>query len=200
MQGFTRGFALAAVVAGAWTSVSAQAAPAEAVPPGFTMERTGSVHDFDYFKGGWNTAQHKRAADGSWEDFPGTLCMQQRLAGQSTIDELYFPQTRTAGLTVRLFDPKARQWSIFWASSVSGKLDPIPVVGGFDGDRGEFYAYDKVGGKPVKVRYLWLLKDHDHARWEQALSFDDKTWDTNWTADFTRGDTDALCEAGVPKR
>jgi hypothetical protein len=29
-------------------------------------------------------------------------------------------------------------------------------------------------------------KDRDHARWEQAFSFDNQSWETNWTTDFTR--------------
>ena len=173
-------------------------------PPGFTMSRTGSRQDFDYFEGAWTTVQHKRSSSGpdkgSWRAFPGNLCMQLRLAGNSNIGEIYFPTTRTAGLTVRLFDPAKRQWSIYWASSTTGVLDPVPVVGGFTGKRGEFYASDRIGGKPVKVRYLWTIQDHDHATWEQAISYDDLTWDTNWTADFTRGDPAKLCTDGVPRR
>jgi hypothetical protein len=37
-----------------------------------------------------------------------------------------------------------------------------------------------------KVRYAWTQLDRDHARWEQALSSDGQTWETRWTADFTR--------------
>ena len=173
-----------------------------AVPPGFTMERTGHVDDFAYFEGGWSTVQHREitAADGtkSWSDFPATLCAQPYLKGNATVDELWMPQQKRSGLTLRLFDQEKRQWSVYWVNSVTGRLDPIPVVGGFDGPRGEFYAHDTVNGKPVKVRYLWTLKDRDHARWEQALSYDDKTWETNWTADFTRGDAAKLCRNGKP--
>lgn len=173
-------------------------------PPGYTMARHGDVHDFDYFAGGWTTKQHKLKARGvgstEWEDFPGTLCMTPYLAGAATIDELYFPTKASAGLTVRLFDPANRQWSIYWVNSKLGKLDPVPVVGGFAGDRGEFYAEDRDGERPVKVRYLWQKIDRDHARWEQAFSYDDRTWETNWSADFTRADVAAVCEGGHPKR
>lgn len=174
------------------------------VPPGFTMERTGSIDDFAYFEGGWNTVQHREvtAPDGtkSWSEFPATLCAQSYLGGGSTVDELWMPQHKRAGLTLRLFDREKRQWSVYWVNSVTGRLDPVPVVGGFQGQRGEFYAQDTVNGRPAKVRYLWTLKDRDHARWEQALSFDDKTWETNWTADFTRGDAARLCRSGRPVR
>ena len=178
--------------------------PSNGAPPGFTMNRTGAPTDFLYFEGGWNTHQHRMVMSGDrrgqWDDFPGTLCATPFLAGHATIDELYFPRTRTAGLTLRTFDNAARQWSIYWVSSATGRLDPVPVVGGFQGDRGEFYASDRVAGRPVKVRYLWTIQDHDHARWEQAFSFDDRTWEINWTADFVRGDAAALCEGGRPRR
>ncbi len=37
-------------------------------------------------------------------------------------------------------------------------------------------------------------------RWEQAFSYDDRTWETNWTADFERADPDKVCDSGRPKR
>ena len=75
-----------------------------------------------------------------------------------------------------------------------------PVVGGFDGVRGEFYGEEEDNGRPVKLRYLWNKRDRDHTRWEQAFSYDNRTWATNWTADFVRADTARVCEAGRPKR
>jgi nicotinamidase-related amidase len=41
-------------------------------------------------------------------------------------------------------------------------------------------------GKPIRVRYLWTnLSSAPH--WEQAFSEDQgKTWETNWTMNFTR--------------
>jgi hypothetical protein len=179
-------------------------ATSTAAPPGFTMARTGTVHDFDYFVGAWTTRQHKLKARGAgstdWEDFPGTLCMTEYLGGAATVDELYFPTKGTAGLTLRTFDPARRQWSIYWVNSTTGRLDPVPTVGGFSGDRGEFYAVDQDNGRPIKVRFLWHKIDRDHARWEQAFSYDERTWETNWTADFTRADPAAACDSGRPRR
>lgn len=183
-------------------AASIAAAQTDSGPPGFTMERTGSQDDFAYFQGGWTTLQHKLKARGGdeWETFPGNLCMTRHLDGLATVDELYFPTLRRAGLTLRTFDPARRQWSIYWVSSATGKLDPIPVVGGFAGQRGEFYAADRVNGVHVKVRYLWVISDRDHAHWEQAFSYDDRTWETNWRADFTRADAARICDHGRPKR
>lgn len=194
---------LALIVA---TSSLAQPAQAqtEAVPPGFTMERTGSAEDFDYFEGGWTTVQrrlrHRGVGSNDWEVFPGNLCATPYLAGHATVDEIYFPTLDRAGFTLRLFDAERRQWSVYWVSSATGRLDPIPVVGGFEGNRGEFYARDTVEGRAIKVRFLWTLIDRNHARWEQAFSYDDHTWETNWTADFTRAETNAVCDQGRPRR
>ena len=179
-------------------------ADAPAVPPGYSATRTGDMHDFDYFVGGWITKQHRLKARGvgskDWEDFSARLCMTPYLGGMATVDELYMPATGRAGLTLRTFDIEKRQWSIYWVSSTTGRLDPVPVVGGFARNRGEFYAVDEDNHRPIKVRYLWNKIDHDHARWEQAFSYDNRTWETNWTADFERADSVKTCENGRPRR
>jgi hypothetical protein len=74
------------------------------------------------------------------------------------------------------------------------------VIGGYQGNHGEFYAQDEVDHRAVKVRYLWDKVDQNHARWQQAFSFDNEHWETNWIADFTRGDAGKLCLNGRPKR
>lgn len=179
------------------------AAPADApLPPGYTTARTGGPHDFDYFAGGWTTLQRRLKArgvgSGEWETFPATLCMTPYLDGLVTADEIRFPTRGWAGFTLRSYDLGKRQWSIWWISSASGRLE-APVVGGFDGDRGEFYGEDSDGGRPVKVRYVWNKLDRDRARWEQAFSYDGKAWETNWTADFKRADAAEACRDGRPR-
>ena len=58
------------------------------IPPGYTTGRTGDVHDFDYFAGGWTTHQRRLKARGvgstEWEEFPATLCMSLYLDGMVT--------------------------------------------------------------------------------------------------------------------
>jgi len=173
------------------------------LPPGYTTQGTGDVHDFEYFAGGWTTRQRRLKVRGAgsndWEEFPATLCMTPYLGGMTTVDELYFPTKGWAGLTLRAFDLEKRQWSIYWVSSANGKLD-VPVVGGFKGNQGEFYGEDQDNGRPIKVRYMWNKVDRDHARWEQAFSYDNRSWETNWTADFVRADPATVCESGRPKR
>jgi hypothetical protein len=194
--------AACAALGAAAASATAPAAEAPA-PPGYTTAHNGDVHDFDYFAGGWTTKQRRLKARGvgstEWEEFPATLCMTPYLGGMATVDELYFPTKGWGGLTVRTFDLEKRQWSIYWISSASGRMD-VPVVGGFEGNHGEFFGEDQDEGRPVKVRYQWDKLDHDHARWQQAFSYDGRTWETNWIADFTRADPAKTCERGRPRR
>lgn len=174
---------------------------ANTVPPGYTTARTDGPHDFDYFAGGWTTVQRRLTARSvgrnAWETFPATLCMTPYLGGLVTADEVRFPTKGWAGFTLRSYDLARRQWSIWWISSASGCLE-APVVGGFDGDRGEFYGEDDDAGRPVKVRYAWNKRDADRARWKQAFSYDGTSWETNWTADFTRADSAETCRNGRP--
>ena len=193
-----------AVALGVTPCLAEPAQPAEPVPPGYSTTRTGTIHDFDYFVGGWTTHQRRLKATGvgstEWYEFPATECMQLYLGGMATVDELYMPTRGRAGLTLRTFDPQKHQWSIYWVSSTTGILDADPVVGGFAGNHGEFYALDEDNHRPIKVRYMWDELDANHARWQQAFSFDNKTWETNWIADFTRADTAKVCDSGRPKR
>jgi hypothetical protein len=198
------GFAVSA--SSVWPAGSALGAEArsEQVPPGFSRARTGDVHDFDYFVGGWITKQRRLKVRGAgstdWEEFSAVECLKLYLGGMATVDELYIPSKKRAGLTLRAFDVEKHQWSIYWVSSATGRLDPVPVVGGFEGNRGEFYADDQEDGRAIRVRYLWTKLDHDHARWEQAFSYDNQSWETNWIAEFTRADASQVCEDGRPKR
>ena len=81
----------------------------------------------------------------------------------------------------------------------TGKIYP-PVVGGFAGDRGEFYGEDDDDGKPVKVRFVWTKDGRDRAHWEQSFSYDGKTWEANWRNHFTRADLAATCDGGRPRK
>jgi hypothetical protein len=160
------------------------------VPPGYTLERTGDVHDFDFFVGTWRSPQRRLKARGvgshDWEEFPAEIVNAQHLGGVANVDVVAFPTQGWSGLTLRTFDVAKRQWSIYWVSSRRGVLDLPPVVGGFTGDRGEFYGEDTDQGRPIKVRYLWTRLGPGKARWEQAFSYDGSTWEPNWTNESER--------------
>jgi hypothetical protein len=179
--------AIAAACAGA----PAMTAHPGATPPGYTLAGTGDIHDFDFIAGAWTVTNRRLRARGvgstEWEEFPAAACGEQYLGGVVNVDEIAFPSKGWAGVTVRTFDRARRQWSIYWINSRTGTMFP-PVVGGFTGDRGEFYGEDEDDGRHVLVRFVWTRRGPDRASWEQAFSFDGRTWEVNWTNEFTRAD------------
>ncbi|MEO8524619.1 MAG: hypothetical protein ABI460_07870 [Caldimonas sp.] len=149
----------------------------------------GNLHDFDFLAGRWNVRNRRlttrlRHAD-DWTEFPATSLCEPRLGGGANIEQLDFPTLGFSGLTVRLFDTAERRWSIYWVNSRDGRMTP-PVVGGFDGNHGEFRGRDSDDGREVAVRFVWTHLGADSARWEQAFSLDGQAWETNWIMEFSR--------------
>jgi len=192
---------------GSTGAVTAPEAPgplpvADPGPYSYSTALTGDLHDFDFLAGAWtfrNRRLKKRfVGSNDWEEFPGVDCAQIYLEAIVNVDELQFPTKGWAGLTVRNFDVEKRQWSIWWISSRTGKL-ASPVVGGFSGDRGEFYGEDVDDGRPIKVRFLWIKQGPDHAHWEQAFSLDGKAWEVNWVNELTRAEPSRICNGVRPR-
>lgn len=173
---------------------SARAAAVEpATRPTLPSEARGSIHDFDFLVGRW-TVQHRRLKgrlehSTEWETFPGTCETHLILGGQANVDDnvLELPGGPYRAATMRVFDPGAKTWSIWWFDSRHPHdLDP-PVVGGFHNGVGTFFADDHFKDKPIKVRFVWSDISGTKARWEQAFSEDGgATWETNWVMEFTR--------------
>jgi hypothetical protein len=155
---------------------------------------TGGVHDFDFFVGHWRV-HHKRlrkwlANSHDWTEFEGTTVTQTVMGGFGNLDDnvLQAPTGTYRAVTLRSFDSKSQEWSIWWLDSRSpqGPLDP-PVRGRFHDGVGTFYADDVLDGKPIRVRFIWSNITSTSCQWEQAYSHDaGTTWETNWTMQFTR--------------
>ena len=148
------------------------------------------MNDFDFLAGTWDVANRWRAdfldETSAWEEFPAISRATRHFDGAASFDEITFPTKGFAGLTLRLYDPAAGQWSLYWASKRTGTLFP-PVTGRFTDGVGEFYGEDTYQGTPVRVRFLWSGITSDAAHWEQAFSTDDgRIWLTNWHMHLTR--------------
>jgi hypothetical protein len=149
--------------------------------------------DFDFLFGSWTVFNRRldRRLVGSttWLEFEATGEARQALGGIGNVDEFRatFPDGKLlVGMTVRIFDPSTRLWSLYWADSRSGRLGP-PVVGRFRNGVGEFLGEDVQDGTPVKVKFRWSDITPNSARWEQAMSADGgQTWEWNWEMEFVR--------------
>lgn len=153
-------------------------------------------HDFDFLHGHWlvhnRRLRERLVGCTEWETFDALQACRPILGGFGNEDELVtdaFGDRRFIGMTIRLFDPQAREWSIYWVDNRSVQLQP-PVRGHFDGGVGTFHGRDAHLGTPVLARFIWTVVSADRARWEQAFSTDDgRSWETNWTMDFERSAT-----------
>jgi hypothetical protein len=152
---------------------------------------TSSEHDFDYLVGRWTirnrTLKAPLAGSGEWDEFDAIQECRQILLGLGNFDIFH---TELAGkpfegLTVRLFDPESRLWTIYWADSRAMKLDD-GKVGSFDGDDGDFFGREVVAGKDVVVRFHWRKRNPRAPIYSRAYSVDDgRTWEWNWHSNFS---------------
>jgi len=148
--------------------------------------------DFDFIIGNWKVhnrrLKQRLKGSNSWEEFEGASVARKIWGGAGNVDEYEAdsPSGRIQGMTVRLYNPKSQQWSIYWANSASGVLE-TPMIGSFKDGRGEFYDQEFFEGKSIYVRFIWSNITGASARWEQAFSADGgKTWETNWVMELTR--------------
>ena len=150
------------------------------------------AHDFDGEFGTWKTTLRRLvnpfSASPRWVDYEGTTVVSKVWGGRANLVELAVdgPTGRLEGLSLRLYDPQTRRWSLNFASPRGGGM-ATPTVGGFDGDRGEFYADEAFDGRPIRVRFVITKVNADVWRFEQAFSADGgRTWEVNWIATDTR--------------
>lgn len=149
-------------------------------------------HDFDFEFGAWTAklSRRLRPLTGSeeWVAYEGTSVVHPLWGGKANAGELDVsgPAGRIEGLTLRLYDPTTRQWTVRFASSRDGELTP-GLVGGFSGGRGEFHDEETLDGRPICVRFVFSEVNRTTFRFEQAFSADEgRTWETNWVATFAR--------------
>jgi len=156
------------------------------------------LHAFDLRAGCWIYHNHvlkeRLANNHDWFDYDSIQHLWITMGGYGNMDdnEMRRPDGTYYGLTVRTYDPKTGDWSIWWHDGRNpGDLDP-PVKGRFKDGVGTFYSDDTLRGKPIKVRFTWSGITATAAHWEQAFSGDGgKTWETNWTPDFSKIDCKA---------
>jgi hypothetical protein len=162
--------------------------------PANLPQRDGS-HDFDFLIGDWK-AHVRRLPDrlnnsNLWVEYDGISNHHKLLDSNANFEQFEVTSTdkklHIKAQTLRLYNPTTRQWSIYLVDLDNGTLDTPPVVGGFNGKRGEFYHQELLKGRTILVRYLWLDLSPNSARMEQSYSPDGgKTWEVNWINRYAR--------------
>ena len=156
-----------------------------------SAERDGQ-HDFDWQLGRWKLhakrLQHPLTGSSNWIELNGTVDARKIWDGRGNLAEIELdgPTGHIEFLSLRLYNPQARQWSLNFASSNVGTLS-VPMIGEFKNGRGEFYDQEPFNGKMILVRFVFSALSGDSGRDEQAFSDDGgKTWEVNWINTYTR--------------
>jgi hypothetical protein len=149
-------------------------------------------HDFDFEIGTWKThlkrLVHPLSGSQQWATYDGTTVVRKVWDGRANLVELEVDGQ--AGhlelLSLRLYNPAARQWSLNVASSKGGSLG-VPTMGEFHNGRGEFIDQESFNDRKILVRFVISDITSDSCHFEQSFSDDGgKTWEVNWIATDTR--------------
>lgn len=179
-----------AIAIGLAAIIPAQAAIAQAKP----AVSTDGQQDFNWEIGSWTTKVRVRRNPLSgeapvWVEYQGTSIVKPVSDGRANLVELSVagPKGKIEGVSLRLYNPQARQWSLNFASYRDGMLT-APVYGSFDANgRGLFYGQDMLDGRAILVRFIITRVSPNEARFDQAYSADGGvTWEDNWNAVDTR--------------
>lgn len=167
----------------------ATAASGTAAPSPASSAMADGQRDFDWEIGTWRTTVQVLAdplseSPDEWLRFSGTSTVRPLADRRANVVELEVSGSDGSidALNLRLYEPQAQQWSLTFVNLRDGLLTPA-VYGGFHDGVGEFYGDDRLGDRPIKVRFLITRVSRDEARFEQAFSADGgATWETNWIA------------------
>jgi hypothetical protein len=162
---------------------------------GSTAAQTDGSHDFDFLIGDWKAhvrrLPERLKGSNVWVEYDGISNHKKLLDSNANFEEFDVStpdkKLRIKAQTLRLYNPESHQWSIYLVDLDKGTLDLPPVVGTFNGKRGEFYNQQTWEGRAVLVRYVWLDLSPKSSRMEQSFSADGgKTWEANWICELSR--------------
>jgi hypothetical protein len=152
-----------------------------------SRERDGQ-HDFDFSIGTWRTELSRLlnplSGSNEWVEYEGTSVTRKIWDGRANLLELDIegPTGRLVALSLRLYNPESRQWSLNYAN-VNGGTMATPVIGEFRDGRGEFYTQETFNERVIFVKFVITKITDDSWRYEQSFSDDGgKTWEANWIA------------------
>jgi hypothetical protein len=148
--------------------------------------------DFDFEIGIWKTHLKRLveplSGSTTWAEYDGTTVVRKVWNGRANLVELTAdgPAGHFEGLSLRLYNPRSRQWSLNFASAGGGTMT-TPTIGEFKNGRGEFYNQETFNERSILVRFVISDITANSCRFEQSFSDDGgKTWEVNWIATDTR--------------
>lgn len=148
-------------------------------------------HDFDWDIGHWKVHMrrllHPLTGSTTWVEYQGTDVVRKVWDGRANLGEVELdgPSGHLEFLTLRLYNPQKREWSMNISSSTTGVLSP-PAVGRFEGGRGEFLDQEDYDGRSILVRFEVFVLTPASCRFEQSFSADGgRSWELNLVVNET---------------
>jgi hypothetical protein len=160
-------------------------------------EQRDGQYDFDFSIGTWKTQlkrlQNPLTGSTTWVECVGTSVVRKVWDGRANLVELEVdcPSGHLQALSLRLYNPESRQWSLNYSNSSDGTMSQ-PVIGEFKNGRGEFFSQEPFKGRAIFTKFVITNLTPDSWRYEQSFSDDGgKTWEVNWIAIDTRVKSEA---------
>jgi hypothetical protein len=93
-------------------------------------DKRDGQYDFDFLVGSWKfhlkRLKQRLAGSAEWVEFGGTTVCRKVLDGRGEVEEMNVESAdkhiHIQGLALRLYNPEAHQWSIYWANAADGVL------------------------------------------------------------------------------
>jgi len=146
-------------------------------PTQSSKERDGQ-HDFDFETATWKThlsrLLHPLSGSTTWAEYEGTIVVRKVQDGRANLVELQAdgPAGHIAALSLRLYNPQSRQWSLNFRQQQKRCTKP---------------AQESFNGRAILVRFVISDLSPNSCRFEQAFSEDGgKSWEANWIATDSR--------------
>ena len=163
-------------------------------------------HDFDFNIGVWKThislLDKPLTGSKTWKELNGFVTVRKIWGGRAQIEEIEASGATGPfeGLTLFLYNPKSRQWSMSFANSNDGIIEQ-PSTGEFKHGRGEFFQQDTYNGRSIMVRMIWSEITPTSHHVEQSFSDDGgKTWEPNFIGTLTQAtQAEAASQTPTPK-
>jgi hypothetical protein len=149
-------------------------------------------HDFDFQFGAWKVSVqrllHPLGPHATWVRYEGTHVVEKVWGGKANLGvlELQGPGGHVEGLSLRLYQPQAGQWSVIFINSSDG-IAGNPSYGGFAHAVGRFYDQATIDGQAVYERTTTSDIQPNSYRDDIALSTDGgRHWKNVWIASYVR--------------
>jgi len=161
------------------------------IVPQQALNRRDGQHDFDWDVATWATHQkrllHPLTGSTTWVEYNGTDVVRKIWEGAN---QGLIEADGLAGhleiFTLRLYNPEANQWNIYFTNPATGALSQ-PAIGEFANGRGDFYDQETLNGRSILVRFSVSDITPDSCHFEQAFSPDGgKSWEVNFIVTETR--------------